>query len=149
MKTRVHTGGETEMQKSKDTQQGKTSERGKRKMTTTKRVLRDYSEVTMAIETAKRSLARSQEAARKFDPDTVKEAARKIDAKTAEVTWWYAQTMDPYGIDDNLPEELQQIGRAYFARAPGSDVWVHFGDLSEAVRDALWEKHRASLAFVV
>ncbi len=43
---------------------------------------------------------------------------------TAEVDWNYAQTSDPYGVDPDLPEELQQVGRAYFARRPGSDVWV-------------------------
>jgi hypothetical protein len=37
---------------------------------------------------------------------------------------WYAQTLDPYGVDPDLPEELQQAGREYFARSPGSDVWV-------------------------
>ena len=26
-------------------------------------------------------------------------------------------------------------------------MWVHFDDLPEATRDALWEKHRSELAF--
>jgi hypothetical protein len=26
-------------------------------------------------------------------------------------------------------------------------VWVHFSDLPEATRDALWKKHRRKLAF--
>lgn len=39
-----------------------------------------------------------------------KEAARQIDPETAEVDWWYVQTMDPYGVDPDLPEEYQQIG---------------------------------------
>jgi hypothetical protein len=77
-----------------------------------------------------------------------KEAGLHIDPKTAEVTWEYAQTLDPYGIDPDLPEEMQQIGREYFARAPGSDVWVWFGDLPEATREALWEKHKNKLAFL-
>jgi hypothetical protein len=64
-----------------------------------------------------------------------KEAGLKIDPETAEVHWGYGQTLDPYGVDPDLPEELQQIGREYFARSPGSDVWVHFGDLPETVRD--------------
>jgi len=76
-----------------------------------------------------------------------KEAAQRIDPETAEVTWWYAQTMDPYGVDTNLPDELNCIGREYFACAPGSEVWVWFGDLLESVRDALWEKHKRELAF--
>jgi hypothetical protein len=76
-----------------------------------------------------------------------KEAGLHINPETAEVDWAYAQTLDPYGVEPNLPEECQQIGRAYFARSPGSDVWVHFWDLPAATRDALWEKHKSKLAF--
>jgi hypothetical protein len=65
-----------------------------------------------------------------------------IDPETAEVYWIYAQTLDPYGDHPNLPEELQQIGREYFACSPGSDVWIDFGDLPAATRDALWKKRR-------
>jgi len=71
----------------------------------------------------------------------------QIDPETAEVEWIYAQTLDPYGDDPNLTEEYQQVGREYFARSPGSDVWVWFGDLPETVCDALWKKHRSKLAF--
>jgi hypothetical protein len=67
-----------------------------------------------------------------------KDAGLRIDPKTAEVTWSYCQTMDPYGIATDLPEELRQVGRAYFARSPGSDIWVWFGDLPSEVRDRLW-----------
>ena len=45
------------------------------------------------------------------------------------------------------PEELQQVGRQYFARSPRSDIWVEFGDLPLVTRDALWEKHKATFAF--
>jgi hypothetical protein len=76
-----------------------------------------------------------------------KEAGLKIDPDTAEVDWSYAQTLDPYGIDPDLPEEYHQVGRAYFACSPGSDIWVWFGDLPDAVRTALYAKHRQSLAF--
>jgi hypothetical protein len=38
------------------------------------------------------------------------------------------------------------ITRTFFARAPGSDVWVHFGDLPEATAAALWKKHERALA---
>ena len=47
----------------------------------------------------------------------------------------------------DLPEECDCVGRVYFARSPGSDVWVNFYDLPEATRDALWEKHGSKLAF--
>ena len=76
-----------------------------------------------------------------------KEAGLKIDPEIAEVDWIYAQTLDPYGVYPDLPEECQQVGREYFARSPGGDVWVNFGDLPKATRDALWKKHRSKLAF--
>jgi hypothetical protein len=47
-----------------------------------------------------------------------KEEGLKINPETAEVMWIYAQTLDPYGVDPDLPEELQQVERAYFARSP-------------------------------
>jgi hypothetical protein len=75
-----------------------------------------------------------------------KSAGLKIDARSAEVTWCYAQTLDPYGIYE-LPEEYQQVGREYFARAPESDIWVCFGDLPRETRNALWEAHKHELAF--
>ena len=52
-----------------------------------------------------------------------------------------SEVLDPYGVDPDLPEECQCIGREYFARSPGSDIWVHFHDLPEETRDALWERH--------
>jgi hypothetical protein len=76
-----------------------------------------------------------------------KAAGLQIDPETAEVEWTYAQTLDPYGDDPNLPEEYRQVGREYFARSPKSDAWVWFGDLPEATRDALWNKHKSQLAF--
>ena len=76
-----------------------------------------------------------------------KEAGLKIDPETAEVCWTYGETLDPYGIEPDLPEEWRQIQRLYFARAPGSDVWVYFYDLPKATCDALLEKHESKLAF--
>ncbi len=58
-----------------------------------------------------------------------KEAALRIDPETAKVMWSYEQTLDPYAVYRDLAEELQQIGREFFARSPGSDIWVRFGDL--------------------
>jgi hypothetical protein len=74
-----------------------------------------------------------------------KEAGLKIDPKTAEVTWFYAQTMDPYGVNPDLPEELWQVGREYFARSPGSDIWVSFDDLPDATRKALLDRVQPSI----
>ena len=76
-----------------------------------------------------------------------KEAGLKIDPETAEVTWTYAQVLDPYGVHPDLPKEYDCVEREYFARSPGSDVWVNFGDLPDATRDALWAKRQSDLAF--
>jgi hypothetical protein len=62
------------------------------------------------------------------------------------VEWVYGETLDPYGIHD-MPEELHQVGREYFARCPDSEAWVHFGDLPPATVDALWEMHKHKLLF--
>ena len=61
------------------------------------------------------------------------QAGRMIDPETAEVTWAYRQIIDPYGVISDLPEECDCVGRVHFARAPGSDIWVWFGDLPEDV----------------
>ena len=45
-----------------------------------------------------------------------------------------------------LPADAQVITRTYFARSPGSDVWIWFGDLPEATAAALWKKHERILA---
>jgi hypothetical protein len=42
----------------------------------------------------------------------------------------------PHGLY-NLTDEEKYIGRNYFARSPGSDVWVSFHDLPKAVCDRL------------
>jgi hypothetical protein len=76
-----------------------------------------------------------------------KKAGRQIDPETAEVDWNYALTLDPYGVHPELPEEYWQVGREYFARSPGSDVWVWFGDLPKATSNALWKRHSKKLAF--
>ena len=74
-------------------------------------------------------------------------AGLHIDPETAEVFWAYGYVLDPYGDWPDIPEECQCLGRNYFARSPGMSVWIEFGDLPEATRDALWEKHKGSLAF--
>jgi hypothetical protein len=78
-----------------------------------------------------------------------KEEGLRIDPETAEVDWSYAQTLDPYGVMDEweLPKEFHQVGREYFARAPGSKIWVEFGDLPDETREKLWNRHRRNLAF--
>jgi hypothetical protein len=70
----------------------------------------------------------------------------KIDPETAEVDWVYGQILDPYHVYPDLPGEFQQIGRVYFARSPGSDIWVCFYDLPEKTRGALWARPRLESA---
>ena len=84
---------------------------------------------------------------RPFSETELKELIKGIDPDTAQVEWWYVQTMDPYGIAPDLPEELQQVERGYFAKSSPSNVWVELGDLPSELRDALWAKHRKKLAF--
>jgi hypothetical protein len=78
----------------------------------------------------------------------LKIAGQQIDPATAQVEWRYAYTLDPYGVWPSIPEECQQVGREYFARAPGTDVWIDFADLPKVTRDVLWNKHSSKLAFL-
>jgi hypothetical protein len=77
-----------------------------------------------------------------------KEEALKIDPETAEVEWSYGQPMDPYGVLDEweLPEEFHCVGREYFARTPGSNVWVSFDDLPKATAERLNHRRRPSFS---
>lgn len=69
-----------------------------------------------------------------------KEEGLKLNEENAEVMWWYAESLDPYGVYPDLPVKLQQVGQECFARSPGSDIWVWFGDLPNVVRERLWKK---------
>ena len=77
------------------------------------------------------------------------EAGLGIDPETAVVDCSWRQTFDPYGVCDEweLPEEFHQVGREYFARSPGSNVWVHFDDLPEETQSRLWTRLSRKLAF--
>src|ERR1700760_2607314 len=70
--------------------------------------------------------------------ELLKIAGRQIDPENAEVHWRFLQVVDPYGVYPDPPPECDCIGRCYFARAPGSRVWIEFGDLPEATCEALW-----------
>jgi hypothetical protein len=74
------------------------------------------------------------------------EEAPKIDPETAEIDWQYGQIMDPYRVRPDLSDEEYCVGRVYFARNPGSEIWVCFYDLSEETCKALWKKIDAGTA---
>jgi hypothetical protein len=63
----------------------------------------------------------------------LKEAALHIDPPSAEVEWIYAE---------QVIGSYREVWREYFARSPGSDIWVWFGDLPAATQKSLWERHR-------
>jgi hypothetical protein len=76
-----------------------------------------------------------------------KDEGRKIDPSTAEVRCRYVEVGDPYGVcSTDLSEVCDYLGPTYFARRPGSEVWVCFDDLPDKTRDALWERHKSKLA---
>ena len=77
---------------------------------------------------------------------TREEEAPKIDPETAEVEWTYGRVLDPYDVI-GIPRGCDCVGREYFARRPGGDIWVNFSDLPEATREALWNRHKRNLAF--
>jgi hypothetical protein len=84
----------------------------------------------------------------KFLNTLLKVAGQQIDPETTEVDWTYIQIIDPYGV---LPQDFVEqhfcIGRGYFARAPGSDLWIEFGDLPDATHKALRQRYASKLAF--
>ena len=73
-------------------------------------------------------------------PDERVQMGHRIDPATARVFFLYAKTMDPYGDDPDLPEEMQQVGREYFAVDPANGIAVALFDLPDETRDALEEK---------
>ncbi|CAJ0878816.1 hypothetical protein AMST5_03003 [freshwater sediment metagenome] len=75
-----------------------------------------------------------------------KEEGLKIDPETAEATFIWTHTVDPYGVHPNLPPESQQIGREYFARNKGSDIWVSRDDIPDEIWEKIVRKHRGQSA---
>ena len=67
-----------------------------------------------------------------------KEAGLRIDPVTAEVDWGFGDVLDPYGVRPDVRGGC--VGRIYFARSPGSDIWVCFYDLPGATLDELRDR---------
>jgi hypothetical protein len=72
-----------------------------------------------------------------------KDAALRIDPETAEVFGEYGSVRDPYYLFEHGDDWEDNIGRNYFARCPGIDVWVSFHDLPKVVCDRLWQRINA------
>jgi hypothetical protein len=71
-------------------------------------------------------------------------AGAALDPATAEVASSYGRILDPYGVNtDDLSAEPQCVGRIYFARAPGSDLWISFYDLPNETAKVLWARMKA------
>jgi hypothetical protein len=73
--------------------------------------------------------------------------ARKIEGQlialhpyAAEVWWKYARTVDPYNLHGEPPEDLNQIGREYFAALPQVTRAVSFHDIPAETRKILRER---------
>jgi|SRR5215471_1010858 len=75
-----------------------------------------------------------------------KEAGLKLNPEIAEVVWEFVDMTDPYGVRAaDLPEGVDPdppecIGRVYFARAPGSDMWIGFFDLPDSTIEWLMQR---------
>ena len=71
---------------------------------------------------------------------TRKEIGRQIDPDAAEVIWQFEPVLDPYQVCKDLPDQLQLVGREYFARSLETEVWVSFDDLPKSSRNRLWRR---------
>jgi hypothetical protein len=63
-----------------------------------------------------------------------KEIGRQIDPDAAEVIWQFESVLDPYQVCKDLPDQLQLVGREYFARSLDTEDWVSFDDLPQRRR---------------
>jgi hypothetical protein len=66
-----------------------------------------------------------------------KKIGRKIDPDTAEVDYLYVPRIE-YDVYDM--RAFYEQGRKYFARCPGSRIWVSFDDLPDETCDKLGQK---------
>jgi hypothetical protein len=57
--------------------------------------------------------------------------------------WRFKSVLDPYGLCESLPDEIDLTSREYFARSLDKEVWVSFDDLPPRTRDRLWQRMRA------
>jgi hypothetical protein len=89
-------------------------------------------------------VGRSEHVTRFALPHEREQVARRINAVTATVFFVYAQTLDPYGDDPNLPPELHQVGREFFAVDPADGVAVLLYELPPEKQEALEGRRRTA-----
>jgi hypothetical protein len=68
----------------------------------------------------------------------VKEIGSNIDPATAEVSWERENWFNPYGLYPDAEYYLPRL--LYFARSPGSGIWVQFEELPETTRKVLEQR---------
>jgi hypothetical protein len=79
---------------------------------------------------------------RPFTDEELEAGIRSIDPTNADVFWIMADVADPYGVGAG---ECGTVGRTSFVRAPANDIWIYFGDLPDALCEALEENLKAGL----
>src|SRR5215217_8525009 len=72
--------------------------------------------------------------------DKFEHATRAIDPETAEVTYWWADTFDPYDLGGR---KAGQVGREWFARSSEGGPWILLEDLPAELVCALREKGKS------
>jgi hypothetical protein len=71
---------------------------------------------------------------------------QKIDPETAEVIFLCTPVLDPYELSAIVRERYGCVGRSWFARARGSEIWVWFGDLPQQTKERLANRRYGAFA---
>lgn len=64
---------------------------------------------------------------------------QRIDPANVEMHWHWTEITDPYGVYGPCPKN-SCIGRTYFFRTPGSEIWVASTDIPEEKMEILWAR---------
>ena len=75
-----------------------------------------------------------------------KRASRSI-RRLLRLTGNTGRSWIPMGSIQICPRNVGKLDGNISLDPRGSDIWVHFRDLPDETRDALWEKHKSQLAF--
>jgi hypothetical protein len=81
--------------------------------------------------------------------EQIREAAKRVDPYTARMVWWWAATLDPYGLGYDIPPDGDCVGREYFLLDPEDKGAVLAWDvraLHPEIPDHEWEELMRSAA---